>query len=145
MINPITNTTNNFFTANNSVESSASSVSAHDFKAELTAILDEKRATVKETLEEMKEQRELLDAVKSERETDETLTRIMPDGSIMITKIEGGEVVSTDKFQPHMQVVIDDNKPIPTDVNGLPVISRAETKLEPVSSVFGLIFPKNQG
>ncbi len=109
------------------------------FKEELQVILAEKRATVRETLEEMKEQRELLNAVKSERETNETLTRLMPDGSIMITEVQGGKIVSTDKYKPHMQAVLDTTKPIPETPEGAKMMSAAETKLEPFTSIFELI------
>ena len=112
------------------------STSSENFKETFSSILNREKAVVRETLEEMKERKELLDRVKSERETNETIKRIMPDGSIMITTVEGGKVTSTDKYKPSMQIVVDDAKPIPTDASGVEQMSRADTKLEPFHSVF---------
>ena len=110
-----------------------------DFKAQLSAILDETRATVRETMEEMNERQKERDTVKAERETDETLMRLMPDGSIRIIEVEGGEVVATTKYRPHMQTVIDNSQPLPQNADGTANLNAAETKLEPLKSVFNLM------
>ena len=55
------------------------STSSENFKETFSAILNREKAAIRETLEEMKERKELLDRVKSERETNETIKRIMPD------------------------------------------------------------------
>ena len=117
-----------------------SGANAADFKAEFAAILNEARATVRETLEEMQERQEEIDTVRNERETNETLTRLMPDGSIRITEIEGGKVVATTKYRPHMQTLIDDSKPLPHNADGTANLNAAETKLEPLQSIFGMPF-----
>ena len=112
-----------------------------DFKAELAAILNEARATVRETIEENTERQQELDTVKAERQTSETLTRIMPDGSIRVAEYEDGQIVSIAKYRQHMQTVIDMSAPLPHNADGTTNLNAAATKLEPSSGVFNIIMP----
>ena len=139
----MTITTDYMMTKNNaaySAKNDASSVGG-DIAVEFAAILSEARATVRETLEENDEQRRELKAVQAERQPSETLTRIMPDGSIRVTEYEDGQIVTVSKYRPHMQTVIDMSAPLPRNIDGTTDLSAAPTKLEPSKGVFNLMMP----
>lgn len=117
-------------------EAKSGAATGFGFKEEFSAILEQKKETVRETLEEMNERKKLLETVKAEREPDETLVRFMPDGTIMTLEVEDGKVVSTSKHKPQMKVVLDDSKPLPTNADGTANVGAAATKLEPYRDLF---------
>ena len=122
---------------------SGATADAGDFKAEFSAILSAARSSMRETLEEMNERQKELDTVKNERETNETLLRLMPDGSIRITEIENGRVASVSKYRPHMQTVIDESQPLPKNEDGTADLNAAQTKLEPTFGIFNMPMPSS--
>ena len=102
--------------------------------------MNEERAAVRETMEENTERQNEIDTVRAERETTETLTRLMPDGSIRLTEIEGGKIVSETKFRPHMEVVLDMSAPLPQNADGTADITQ-NTIIITTSTIFFMIIP----
>ncbi len=103
-------------------------------------ILIEKLGSVRDTLEEMREQKEAIQTVKNEGQVTEIVRRIMPDGSIMITEYVEGKVKSRQRKPPHMEYVVDKNQPIPKNEEGMALPSKQAMVLKPKFSVAEELF-----
>ncbi|WP_027405548.1 hypothetical protein [Anaerovibrio sp. RM50] len=103
-------------------------------------ILIEKLGSVRDTLEEMREQKEAIQTVKNEGQVTEIVRRMMPDGSIMITEYVEGKVKSRQRKPPHMEYVVDKNQPIPKNEEGMALPSKQAMVLKPKFSVAEELF-----
>lgn len=103
-------------------------------------ILIEKLGTIRDTLEEMREQKEAIQAAKTEGQVTEIVRRLMPDGSIMITEYVEGKVKSRQRKPPHLEYVVDKNQPIPKDEDGMALPSKQAMVLKPKFSVAEELF-----
>ncbi len=128
-------------TVKNSDSSTASSVDAGITSSEaFKEILIEKLGTIRDTLEEMREQKEAIQAAKTEGQVTEIVRRLMPDGSIMITEYVEGKVKSRQRKPPHLEYVVDKNQPIPKDEDGMALPSKQAMVLKPKFSVAEELF-----
>lgn len=73
------------------------------------SILAQKLSTVEEDLDKMNEEKAEEKAISDILNAPETIRRIMPDGSIVITKYSGGRVESRERMAPHLELVVDGN------------------------------------
>lgn len=73
------------------------------------SILAQKLSTVEEDLDKMNEEKAEEKAISDILNAPETIRRIMPDGSIVITKYFGGKVESREHLAPHLELVVDGN------------------------------------
>ena len=103
-------------------------------------ILLEKLGSISDTLEEMREQEEAIQAAKSESQVTEIVRRIMPDGSIKITEYVDGKVKSCQHKPPHLVYVVDKNQPIPKNEEGMALPSKQAMVLKPKFSVAEELF-----
>lgn len=90
--------------------------------SEYSRILDEKISSIKEDVERMEATQEQLDEI-DELQAEltgnggtksvevETVSRFMPDGSIMVTTYENGKITEQVRHKPHMIAVPDYNAP----------------------------------
>jgi len=108
------------------------------FKKMFSSILQEKRDSLKETLEEMEEKRQELEELEAMRRMPEVeiIRRIMPDGSIMVTEYRDGEVASRYRKTPHMVEMPDPNAPIPRNAEGDIIVSQQKMRQVPKFSLF---------
>lgn len=89
--------------------------------SEYSKILADKMSSIKEDIEQMEETQEQLDEIDELQEElagsgtqtieTETISRIMPDGSIMVTTYENGKVTEQVRHKPHMIAVPDYTAP----------------------------------
>ncbi|MCR5176556.1 MAG: hypothetical protein K6C05_06845 [Anaerovibrio sp.] len=103
-------------------------------------LLKSKINTFTETAKEMSQQQEELTSLKKDRAITEIIRRIMPDGSIMVTKYSNGRVESRYRKYPHMVVVPDDTSPIPHSSDGYPLTAQQTMVLKPSRSIAGELF-----
>ncbi|WP_297963853.1 hypothetical protein [uncultured Anaerovibrio sp.] len=103
-------------------------------------ILTQKLGTISDTLAEMMEERAALQQVQAQVAVTEIVRRVMPDGSIRITEYVDGKVKSVEHKPPHMEYVVDKNKPIPRDGDGMLLTSRQAMVLKPKFSIAEELF-----
>lgn len=96
---------------------------------DFSRILGHKMETADETMKKMDEQREQQQSLAKQQQAVEIIRHIMPDGSVLITRYEGNNIVSSERVSPHMQVVVDTSKPVPKDEYGMPISYIANTKV----------------
>lgn len=109
-----------------------------NFKELFSSLLQEKRDTLKETLEELEKKRqeaEELEQLKHMPEI-EIIRRIMPDGSILVTKYEDGQIASRFRKRPHMVDVPDPDTPPPRNADGNIITGQQKLKQVPKYNLF---------
>ncbi len=111
---------------------------AEPFKEMFSSLLQEKRDSLKETLEEMEEKRQELEELEAMRQMPEVeiIRRLMPDGSIMVTEYRDGEIASRYRKTPHMVDMPDPSAPLPRNGDGNIITSQQKMKQVPKYSLF---------
>ena len=111
--------------------------SGGEFKEMFTSLLQEKRDSLKETLEEMGELRQELKELREMRRPVEVevIRRTMPDGSILVTEYPDGEIASRFRKRPHMVDVPDPSAALPRNSEGNVITGEQKMKQVPKFSV----------
>ena len=102
---------------------------------EFQSILWEKIGSIRDTLEEMRAQREAINTVKAEGMVTEVVRRYMPDGSIMITQYVGGKIKDRYRKPPHLELVPDPNSPVPKSEDGRSLTAQQNMVMKPKYSL----------
>lgn len=115
----------------------AAAAAKADFKKTFAALIEEKRATIRETLEEMNARKMELNEIRKMQKFTETVRRILPDGSILISEYEDGKLVGRDRQKPHLKAVPDESAPPPPLApDGTVLTTQQEMKLVPRQNIF---------
>ncbi|MBR2214298.1 MAG: hypothetical protein IJ849_00910 [Selenomonadaceae bacterium] len=107
-----------------------------DFQEMYAALVEKKRATLKETLEEMNARRQELKEIEQMSKFTEVVRRIMPDGSILVTEYRDGEMVDRYRKKPKLKEVPDENTPPPKAPDGTTLTAQQEMKQVPRLNIF---------
>lgn len=92
-------------TSTSSKRKNAKSAAAQDF----SMILLDKLGSIAEDRKRMEEQREAIKEVTAQHNVTEIIRRVMPDGSISVTKYCGGKIESRHRVTPRLKLIDDEN------------------------------------
>ena len=122
-------------------------------KASYSALLQQKMDSLKEDLKAMEARREELEEIEKTHEeltgkatgedaaaqqpVVETIKRIMPDGTIRVTKMENGQVTEQYEKKPNMMAIPDAT--VPKSIDGVEVPSSQRVKWVPHYNVFDMM------
>lgn len=99
------------------------------------AMLEERAAKLQEALQERSTKQLEQERIDAKLNGVEVIRRIMPDGTIRITKYAGNEILKTMTFQPQMMAVPDTTKEIPRAEDGTRLTSKQAMTFRPHESV----------
>lgn len=99
------------------------------------AMLEERVAKLQEILQERGERQLEQERIDAKLNGVEVIRRIMPDGTIRVTKYAGNEILKTMTFQPQMMAVPDTTKEIPRAEDGTRLTSKQAMTFRPRVSV----------
>lgn len=99
------------------------------------AMLEERVAKLQEILQERGERQLEQERIDAKLNGVELIRRIMPDGTIRVTKYAGNEILKTMTFQPQMMAVPDTTKEIPRAEDGTRLTSKQAMTFRPRVSV----------
>lgn len=97
--------------------------------------LQERVDKLQETMQENSENQQEQARIDAKLNGVEVIRRIMPDGTIRVTKYAGNEILKTMSFQPAMMAVPDTTKEIPRADDGTRLNSKQAMVLRPHTTV----------
>ena len=107
-----------------------------NFKEMFSEFLQERRDSLKDTLEELEQKRQEQREIRDMQQVTEVIRRIMPDGSILVTEYKDGEIASRYRKKPHLVEVRAPNATPPRNADGNIIEYQQETKMVPKFSIF---------
>ena len=111
-----------------------------DFKSLFRRFVEERGDTLEETLEKKDEVRKELEALQAQRQVTEIIRRILPDGTIMVTHYEQGNIVDRYFKRPHYKEVPDPSADIPRASDGTRLTAQQKMKFVPKQALLDDLF-----
>ncbi len=106
------------------------------FKQLFSSMVQEKVASLTETLEEMNARQQEIKQLKEQQHFTETIRHVLPDGSIMVREYVDGKLDSCYRKRPHMKDVPDESQPLPRAADGTVIEGQIKMKQEPTVRIF---------
>ena len=100
-----------------------------DFKSMFRRLVEERGETLEDTLKKNDEVKKELESLQAQRQPTEIIRRTLPDGTIMVTHYDKGDIVNRFFKKPHYKEVPDESKPVPHASDGTELKSQQKTKM----------------